>query len=69
MVADSRDRMSMFVSGVLKDIFKECRTSMLIKKINHSRFRVYALLIEEEKMKDKERENKRARTSSFNISQ
>lgn len=39
MVADFRDRMSKFVSGVFEDAVKECRTAMLVKHIDISRIK------------------------------
>lgn len=36
MVADSKTHMSKFVLGVSNDVVKECRTSMLVKKMDIS---------------------------------
>ena len=37
MVADSRSRMSKFVSGVSSSIVKKCKTAILIKEMDISR--------------------------------
>ena len=69
VVADNRSKMSKFVSGVYDSVVKECRTTMLISEMDLSRIMVHAQQIEEQKIKDRERGNKRARTSSFNFNQ
>ena len=42
VVADSRSKMSKFVSGVSDSMVKECRTSMVIYVMDLSRLMVHA---------------------------
>lgn len=58
-------RMSKFFFGVADSVFKECRTIMLIKEMDLSSLMVHAQKIKEQKFKEKEGENKRARIGSF----
>ena len=57
IVAYNRSRISNFVFGVLENVFKECRSTMLIKKIDVSRLMVHSQRIDEQKLKKKKREN------------
>lgn len=66
IVADSISRKSKFISGV-SSVVKVCRTAILIKEMDLSRFMVHDQQIEEQKLKDRERENKRDKLGSFNF--
>ncbi|PHU22077.1 hypothetical protein BC332_07184 [Capsicum chinense] len=68
MVTDYRAQMRKFMSGAYEDVVKDFRTSILVKEMDISRLMVHAQLIEEEKIKVKERVSKRARIGSFNFS-
>ena len=61
IVADNRSIMSKFVYGVSESMVKEYETAMLIKEMDLFRFMVHDQQIEEEKLKEKERENKKAK--------
>lgn len=60
--------MSLFMSGIFKDVIKEYKIAILVKKIDITRLIGHVQLIEEEKIKNKEKESKRDRTSSFHFS-
>lgn len=68
MVVDSRFRLNKFVSGVSENAIKEYNI-VLIKETYFSRLMVHSQWIEEDKLKDREKENKRAKTDSFNFYQ
>lgn len=50
--------MSKFVFGISDDVVKECRMTMFIKEVNIPKLIVHARQIKEQKIKDKERDNK-----------
>ncbi|WMV50500.1 hypothetical protein MTR67_043885 [Solanum verrucosum] len=66
MVADPRERMIKFVSGVSEKVVKECHTAMLINEMEISCLMIHAQQIEEEKLKERLREEKREKTGSYN---
>ena len=61
LVADPRVKMSMFMSGVSILVLQECKTAVLKKEMDLARLMTYAAQIEEDKLKDLARDNKRAR--------
>ena len=65
MVADMRNRMSLFVAGLSLLSSKEGRATMLIGDMDMSRLMVYVQQVEEEKLRDREEfRNKRAKTGN-----
>jgi len=68
IVSDSRTRMSKFVSGVSELIVKECRTDMLFHDMDIAHLMTHAQQIDEDKLKERFRENKRSRTGDGNFS-
>ena len=59
-MADPRVKMSMFMSGVSTLVIQECRTAVLNKEMDLAGLITYAAQIEEHKLKDMARDNKRA---------
>jgi len=66
IMADRRDKMSKFVSGVSDMVVKECRTAMLVHDMDIFHLIAHAQQIEEEKLKERSREAKRARVDDGN---
>ena len=69
VVADSVAKISKFVSGVNDSVVNECRSAMLNSDMTLARFITHAQQIEEQKIKMREKQNKRAKTGSFNFVQ
>ncbi|KAF3648996.1 hypothetical protein FXO37_19182 [Capsicum annuum] len=69
VVTDSRARMSKFISGVNDNVVNECRFAMLNSDMTLARFMTHDQQVEEEKIKMREKQNKRAKTGSFNFAQ
>lgn len=61
IVADPRDRMNKSIFGVSELVSKECKTTMLVKKMNISCLMCYVEQIKVEKLREHTRESKRAR--------
>lgn len=61
--------MSKFISGMSDDVVKECINAMLVKKMELSRSMFHAQQIKEEKLKERKREKRGAKTGSFSFSQ
>ncbi|KAF3641956.1 putative Cysteine/Histidine-rich C1 domain family protein [Capsicum annuum] len=61
VIADNRAKMSNFVSGLNDSVVSECRSVMLNSDITLARLMTHAQQIEEQKVKTRERQNKRAR--------
>lgn len=55
--------------GLSKDVVKECRIAQFVNKIDISRLIIHSKQIEEEKVKEMERENKMAKICCFYFSQ
>ena len=69
VVADNRANMSKFVSGVNDSMVNEYRSVMLNSDMNIARLMAHAQQIEEQNIKMRAKQNKRARTGSFNFAQ
>ena len=64
LVANPRDEMSHFVTGVADLLVEECRTAMLHDDMTLARLRVYAQSIEESKLRRMDKSLKRSGASN-----
>ncbi|KAH0657090.1 hypothetical protein KY285_031972 [Solanum tuberosum] len=62
MVAHPRVKMTKFILGVSKMVVKECHTAMIVNDMDIYRLMVHAQQIKEEKLKERSKEAKRAKT-------
>ncbi len=69
MVADPREQMSKFLFGVSNLVKTECRNAILLKDMNISRLMTHASQVEEDKLREHAKDNKKARTSNYEYSQ
>ena len=69
VVADNRAKMRKFMSGVNDSMVNKCRSAMLKNNMSLARLMTHAQQIEEQKIRTRERQNKRARSGSFSFAQ
>ncbi|KAH0725447.1 hypothetical protein KY284_001312 [Solanum tuberosum] len=69
IVADSRDQMNKFLYGVSDLVKIKCRNVMLLKDMNISKLMNHAQQAEGDKLWEKAKENKKARTRNYDYSQ
>ena len=69
MVADSRAKMNKLVMGISDIVVHECRSVLLIPRMEISHLMVHAKLIEKQKIKKICRELKKVRTKDGNSSE
>ena len=69
MVANSRDQMNKFLYGVSDLVKTKCRSAMLLGDMNISRIMTHAQQVEGDKLREKDKENKKARTGNYDLSQ
>ncbi|WMV08081.1 hypothetical protein MTR67_001466 [Solanum verrucosum] len=69
MVADSRVQMNKFLYGVSNLVKIECRNTMLLEYMNISRLMTHAQQVKGDKLREHDRDNKKARTCNYEYSQ
>ena len=68
MVADSTTQMNKFFYGVLDLVKTECRNAMLLGHMNISRLMTHAQQVEGDKLREHDKENKKARNRNYDYS-
>ena len=65
MVAESKAQMNKFLYGVLGMVKIECKNSMLLRDMNISKLMTHAHQVESDKLREQSKENKKARSGSY----
>lgn len=68
MVSNPRAKMNNFVLGTLNLVSKECKTAILIKDKEISRLIRYTEQIKDEKLRERDRDSKRAQVDGSRVS-
>uniref|UniRef100_M1DJ59 Gag-pol polyprotein n=1 Tax=Solanum tuberosum TaxID=4113 RepID=M1DJ59_SOLTU len=69
MVADSRAQMNKFLYGVSDLVKRECRNAMLLENMRISSLMTHDQQVEDDKLMEHAKENKKARTRNYDYSQ
>ena len=69
MVADSRAQMNKFLYGVSDLVKTKCKNAKLLGDMNISRLMTHAQQVKGDKLREQDKENKKARTGNYDYSQ